>query len=177
LGEYGLTALSLSDLDVRDTVEEDGNTFTENAIKKATYYLRPGNEYAVLADDSGLEIDALQKQPGVYSARFLGESTPYMEKNQKILAMLSDVPEEKRTARFVCVIACAYPDGRVWTTQGTIEGLIAYEPKGENGFGYDPIFYLPAYGLTMAQLTNEDKNRISHRGQALKAMCQKIYKW
>ena len=123
-----------------------------------------------MADDSGLEVDYLDKAPGIYTARFLGEDTPYDIKNQYILDQLEGVPDAARGARFVCAIACAFPDGRILTTRGTIEGQIGYTIAGENGFGYDPIFYLPEYGMTTAQLTPEQKNRISHRGRALEAM-------
>ena len=130
--------------------------------------------YAVLADDSGFSVDALGGQPGVYSSRFLGEDTPYQEKNQTIIGRLKDVPEAERTARFICVIACVLPDGRILTAEGAIEGLVAYEPRGENGFGYDPIFFLPEYGQTTAELPAEEKNRISHRGLALRAMLKQL---
>ena len=123
-----------------------------------------------MADDSGLEVDYLDKAPGIYSARFMGENTSYDIKNQYILDRLKGVPEADRTARFVCAIACAFPDGRILTTRGTIEGQIGYSIAGENGFGYDPIFYLPEFGMTTAELTPEQKNRISHRARALEAM-------
>ena len=122
----------------------------------------------VLADDSGLEVDYLNKEPGVYSARYMGENTSYRIKNQIILDRLHGVPDIVRSARFVCVIAAAFPDGRVETRRATIEGRIAQEPAGENGFGYDPIFYLPEKGKTTAQLSAEEKNEISHRGKALR---------
>ena len=128
----------------------------------------------VLADDSGLEIDYLDGKPGVQSARFMGHDTPYSIKNKKILEMLEGVPEEKRTARFVSVIAAAFPDGRTVTARGTIEGIIGYEIKGENGFGYDPIFYIPELGKYSAELSLEEKNKISHRGKALRLMKQKL---
>jgi XTP/dITP diphosphohydrolase len=128
----------------------------------------------VLADDSGLEVDAMDKAPGIYSARWEGEDTPYSIKNQKIIDNLKDVPEEKRTARFVCAIAAAFPDGRVVTRRGTIEGRIAYEPAGENGFGYDPIFYVPEFGKTTAELSPEEKNKVSHRGKALEMIREVI---
>ena len=121
----------------------------------------------VLADDSGLEVDYLNKEPGIYSARYEGVDTPYSIKNQIIIDRLAGVPDEKRTARFVCAIAAAFPDGRVETRRGTIEGRIGYEPAGENGFGYDPIFYVPEFGKTTAELSPEEKNKVSHRGKAL----------
>ena len=128
----------------------------------------------VLADDSGLEIDALNKEPGVYSARYMGENTSYHIKNANLIQRLEEVPDEKRTARFVCAMAAAFPDGRTITTRGTIEGRIGYEERGENGFGYDPIFYLPEYGCSTAELSLEKKNELSHRGKALRAMRQKL---
>ena len=124
----------------------------------------------VLADDSGLEIDYLNGEPGVYSARYMGEDTPYTIKNQKILDLLAGVPEDKRTASFVCVIAAVLPDGREFTTKGTIEGIIGYESRGEGGFGYDPIFFVPEFHCSTAELTMEQKNEVSHRGKALRAM-------
>lgn len=124
----------------------------------------------VLADDSGLEIDYLNKEPGIYSARYMGEDTSYRIKNANLIQRLEGVPDEKRTARFVCAIAAAFPDGTVKTTEGTIEGRIGNEEKGENGFGYDPIFYVPEFGCTTAELSEEQKNKISHRGKALTEM-------
>jgi XTP/dITP diphosphohydrolase len=123
-----------------------------------------------LADDSGLEIDYLNKEPGIYSARYMGEDTSYHIKNASLIERLNGVPDEKRTARFVCAVAAAFPDGSVKTVRGTMEGRIGYEEKGENGFGYDPIFYLPEYGCTSAELSGEEKNKISHRGKALRAI-------
>ena len=127
-------------------------------------------ETIVLADDSGLEVDYLDKEPGIYSARYGGVDTPYKIKNKLIIDRLEGVKDSERTARFVCVIAAAFLDGHVETTRGTIEGQIALEEKGENGFGYDPIFYVPEYGMTTAEMPSEVKNKISHRGKALRAM-------
>lgn len=170
LGNTGYEFLSLKDIGLQDiNIVEDGDTFEANAIIKATAIAKETGEM-VLADDSGLEVDYLDKAPGVYSARFLGEDTPYTVKNNHIIKQLEGVPEEKRSARFVCVIACAYPDERVFTTRGVIEGQIGYEERGENGFGYDPIFYVPDFGCTTAELPVEKKNEISHRGRALTAM-------
>ena len=121
----------------------------------------------VLADDSGFEVDYLNKEPGIYSARYMGEDTSYHIKNANLIQRLEGVPDEKRTARFVCAIAAVFPDGRRKTVRAAMEGRIGYEEKGENGFGYDPIFYLPEYGCTSAELSMEEKNRISHRGKAL----------
>ena len=167
-------------------VEENGKTFSENARIKADgiasvlkkMYQNAGKEYTdiVLADDSGLEIDALNKEPGVYSARYMGEDTPYHEKNMSLVSRLEGVPVEKRTARFVCAIAAVLPDGTVIDTQATIEGYIGYEEKGENGFGYDPIFCVPEYNCTTAELSMEQKNKISHRGKALAAMKEELIK-
>ena len=124
----------------------------------------------VLADDSGLEIDYLNKEPGIYSARYMGEDTSYHIKNKSLIDRLEGVPDEKRTARFVCAIAAVFPDGKELVVRGTVEGIIGYEEKGENGFGYDPIFYLPERGCTTAELSPEEKNSISHRGNALRLM-------
>ena len=154
-------------------VEEDGSTFEENAIIKAKAISEKAG-CLVLADDSGLEIDYLDKEPGVYSARYMGEDTPYTIKNHKLIERLDGVAKEDRTARFVCVIAAAFPDGKVWTTRGTMEGYIGYEEKGENGFGYDPIFFLDEFGCSSAELSMEEKNKISHRGKALRAMREKL---
>ena len=130
----------------------------------------------MLADDSGLEVDYMDKQPGIYSARWLGEDTSYDVKNQKIIENLQGVPDEKRTARFVCAVAAAFPDGRVITKRGTVEGIIGYEQRGENGFGYDPIFFLPEYGKTTAELDPMEKNKISHRGRALEQIKEELKK-
>ena len=128
----------------------------------------------VMADDSGLEIDYLGGEPGVYSARYLGEDTSYRIKNQNLIDRLEGVPDEKRTARFVCVIAAVLPDGRTLTSRGTIEGIIGREERGGGGFGYDPIFFLPEYGCSTAELSMEQKNEISHRGKALREMKEKL---
>ena len=160
---------SLKDLNLKIDIVEDGSTFEENASIKATTIAKLTGEI-VLADDSGLEVDYLDKAPGIYSARFLGEDTSYDIKNQYIINKLANAKGNERSARFVCAIACAYPDGSVEITRGTMEGVIGYEPKGENGFGYDPIFYIPEYGLSTAELPPEIKNKISHRGQALEQM-------
>lgn len=161
--------LTMEEAGIDIDVVEDGTTFEENAIKKAKEIMEVSNTI-VLADDSGLEVDYLNKEPGVYSARYGGVDTPYDIKNRSIIEKLEGVEDEKRTARFVCVIAAAFPDGTIETTRGTIEGRIGYEQKGENGFGYDPIFYVPEYGMTTAEMPPELKNKISHRGKALVAM-------
>lgn len=157
---------SMAEAGINVDVEENGTTFEENAVKKAEEISKLCGEI-VLADDSGLEIDYLDKAPGVYSARYLGHDTSYDYKNAKILEQLDGVPDEKRTARFVCAMAAAVPGMDTFVVRGTIEGIIGHEIAGENGFGYDPIFYVPRLGKTTAQLTMEEKNKISHRGKAL----------
>jgi XTP/dITP diphosphohydrolase len=170
LSDLQMEILSMKEAGIRIDIEENGTTFQENAIIKAKAVQAYAPEDIVLADDSGLEVDYLNREPGVYSARYMGEDTPYEIKNASIIKRLSEAPEDQRTARFVSAIAAALPDGRILTTEGTIEGTIAYEPAGEGGFGYDPIFYVPAYGKTTAELTAEEKNEISHRGKALRQM-------
>lgn len=166
LGDLDYEILSMKEAGIDADIVEDGKTFEENAIIKATAISKLSG-CLVLADDSGLEVDYMDKMPGIYSARWMGEDTSYRIKNKAIIDKLEGVPDEKRTARFVCVIAAAFPDGRVVTKRGTIEGIIGYEERGENGFGYDPIFFLPEYGKTTAELSPEEKNQISHRGRAL----------
>ena len=166
---------SMKDLHMEIDIVEDGKTFEENAIIKAKAVMEATGEM-VLADDSGFEVDCLNKEPGIYSARYMGEDTPYSVQNAELLRRCEGVPEEKRDARFVCVIACAYPDGTVDTVTGVIEGKIAHEPKGEYGFGYDPIFYLPERGCTTGELLPEDKNAISHRGIAIRKMVDLLKK-
>ena len=166
--------VSLKDDGLQDIeIVVDGKTFEENAVIKAKT-IADITKNIVIADDSGLEVDYLDKAPGVYSARYMGEDTPYTIKNNHIIDLLKDAKGEERSARFVCVIACVMPDGETFTTRGTIEGRIGYEEKGENGFGYDPIFYLPERGCTTAELPPEQKNEISHRGRALKEMYKKL---
>ena len=155
-------------------IVEDGSTFEENALIKArTVHELAGNAY-VMADDSGLCIDALDGAPGIYSARFCGENSTYPEKFAKIFEMLKDVPEEKRTAKFVCSIAVVRPDGSEFTVRGEVCGVLHEKPMGDGGFGYDPIFYVPEFGMTTAQMTKEQKNSISHRGKASRAMAEKL---
>ena len=161
--------ISMKEAGLDVDIVEDGSTFEENALIKASAIHERTGEL-VLADDSGLEVDYMDKAPGVYSARFLGEDTSYDVKNQYIIDQLKDASGKERSARFVCVIAAVFPDGTTKTCRGTIEGEIGYEPAGENGFGYDPIFYVPEYGCSTAQLPPEVKNKISHRGKALEAM-------
>lgn len=169
LADCGYEILSMKQAGIDVDVVEDGSTFEENAIIKATAISKlAGEDCVVLADDSGLEVDYLNKEPGIYSARYEGVDTPYSIKNQIIIDRLAGVEGEARSARFVCAIAAAFPDGRVETRRGTIEGRIAFEPAGENGFGYDPIFYVPEFGKTTAELDPEEKNKVSHRGNALR---------
>ena len=167
--------LSMAEAGVSTDVEEDGNSFMENSFIKARAVARTCKENGiddaiVLADDSGLVVDALNGEPGIYSARYLGEDTPYSIKNAKIIERLNGVSDEDRTARFVCAIACVMPDGREYSAEATYEGAIGYEERGEHGFGYDPIFYLPDRGVYSAELDPDEKNRISHRGKALRMM-------
>lgn len=166
LGDLNYEILSMKEAGIDMEIIEDGTTFEENAVIKATA-INKAVGCLVLADDSGLEVDYMDREPGIRSARWMGEDTSYHIKNQKIIENLAGVPDEQRTARFVCAIAAAFPDGRVITKRGTIEGIIGYEERGENGFGYDPIFFLPEYGKTTAELSPEEKNEISHRGRAL----------
>ncbi len=167
--------LSLKQAGISAEIEENGKSFEENAVIKAKEIAKL-TDGIVLADDSGLEIDYLNKEPGIYSARYLGEDTPYTEKNRIILERMEKAEGEERTARFICAMAAVLEDGTVITTCGKMEGRIGYESKGENGFGYDPIFYLPEYGMTSAQLSPEEKNRISHRGKALEKMKAELLK-
>jgi len=171
--DLDIEVMSMEEAGIDIDVIEDGETFEENAIKKAAE-IQAISGQLVLADDSGLEVDYLNKEPGIYSARYAGEGTSYRIKNQMIIERLEGVPDEKRTARFVCAIAAAFPDGTVVTRTRTIEGRIGYNEAGENGFGYDPIFYVPEYNCTTAQMPSELKNRLSHRGQALKAIKEPI---
>ena len=169
LGALPLEILSMKEAGVSADIVEDGKTFEENALIKARAICKLAGEM-VLADDSGLEIDYLNKEPGIYSARYMGEDTSYHIKNKSLIDRLEGVPDEKRTARFECAIAAVLPDGKELVVRGTVEGIIGYEEKGENGFGYDPIFYLPERGCTTAELPPEEKNSISHRGNALRLM-------
>lgn len=175
LGDLDYEILSMKEAGITADIVEDGKTFEENAEIKAKAISKLAN-CLVLADDSGLEVDYMDKQPGIYSARWLGEDTSYDVKNNKIIENLKGVPDEERTARFVCAVAAAFPDGRVITKRGTIEGIIGYEQRGENGFGYDPIFFLPEYGKTTAELSLEEKNKISHRGRALEQIKEELKK-
>lgn len=177
LADLGAEVLSMKEVGIDIPIEEDGLTFEENAVIKAKAVGACAQDAIVLADDSGLEVDYLDKQPGVYSARYMGEDTPYEVKNAAIVRKLAGAVGEERSARFVCAIAAALPDGRILTTQGVIEGEIARKPAGEEGFGYDPIFYVPDFHATTAELSPEQKNAVSHRGRALRAMKKKLARY
>ena len=181
----GWNVLSLKDAGIDAEIEENGTTFEENAKIKAegirNWCLENGipgcsgisaKEIIVLADDSGLEIDYLNKEPGIYSARYAGTNTSYDIKNSLLLSRMKGVPDKQRTARFVCAVAAVFPNGDKEVVRGTMEGCIGYEIAGANGFGYDPIFFLPEYGCTSAELAPEKKNELSHRGEALRMMRQ-----
>ena len=174
LEDLGLPVLSLKDAGITADVEENGTTFEENAQIKAKAIMEMTGAL-VLADDSGLEVDALDKEPGIYTARYRVHDTSYNINNQNIIDRLEGKVGEERSARFVCAIAAAFPDGRVLITRGTMEGQIGYEEKGENGFGYDPIFYLPEYQCYSAELSLEEKNKLSHRGKALRLMKERLH--
>jgi len=175
LEDFPFDVVSMEEAGVSKDIEETGSTFEENALIKAREVFKITGKM-VMADDSGLEVDYLNGAPGIYSSRFAGEGATDQDKNNKLLELLKDVPMEKRTARFICVIAVVFPDGSDFTVKGTFEGYIAFKPEGSNGFGYDPLFYLPEYGMTAAQLESEEKHRISHRGKALRLMVQELEK-
>ena len=168
LGDVGVELLSLSDVGIDRAIPEEGDSYQENALAKARGYAALSG-MLTLADDSGIEVDALGGAPGVRTARYAGEHASDAERNALLLRSIAGVPEAERTARFRCVIALAWPDGRTEVTEGTVEGRIAREPRGEHGFGYDPVFFVPEYGRTMAELPEEVKNRISHRARAAAA--------
>ena len=183
LADLQIPVLSMKEAGISIDIEENGTAFEENAVIKAktiaeyiTKSMKNDENTIVLADDSGLEIDYLNKEPGIYSARYMGEDTSYTIKNANLIQRLEGVPDEKRTARFVCAIAGVMTDGTNLITRGTVEGIIGYEEKGENGFGYDPIFYLPEFQCYSAELSPEQKNKISHRGKALEQMKEQIKK-
>lgn len=173
--DTGMEVISMKEAGISIDIDEDGSAYEENALIKARA-VAAFTDDIVLADDSGLEIDYLNKEPGVYSARYMGEDTSYRIKNANLIERLTGVPDEKRTARFVCAIAAVLPDGRELTTRAAIEGRIGYEERGEHGFGYDPIFYVPRFQKTTAELTEEEKNQVSHRGQALQLMKEELRK-
>lgn len=178
LGDLGVEILSMKEAGIQVDIIEDGKTFEENALIKASAIAKEvqADDVVVLADDSGLEVDYLNKEPGIYSARYMGEDTSYNIKNQNIIQRLEGIEKEQRTARFVCAIAAVFPNGETSVTVGTIEGYIGWEPAGENGFGYDPIFYVEEYNCSTAQLPMEVKNQLSHRGKALRSMKEKLIK-
>ncbi len=175
LADLGMEILSMKEAGVHADITEDGETFAQNAeIKAKAVWLQTGG--IVLADDSGLAVDYLGGEPGVYSARYMGEDTSYDIKNQAIIDRLKGAEGKERSARFVCDIAAVLPDGTVVHTEGFMEGQIAEKPAGTEGFGYDPILYIPELGVTSAELTLEQKNQISHRGKALRAMKEELFK-
>lgn len=173
LADLDIEVQTMGEAGIDVDIEENGMTFEENAIIKAEEISKL-TDAMVIADDSGLEIDCLNKEPGVYSARYLGEDTPYEVKNQMILDRLKDVPKEERTARFVCSMALAEAGKETVTTYGTIEGYIGYQSEGTNGFGYDPIFFVDILGTSTANISAEEKNKISHRAKALNALADII---
>ena len=174
LEELGMQVLSMEEAGIHINIEENGKTFEENALIKAKSIYEMENNSIILADDSGLEIDYLNKEPGIYSARYAGENTSYEVKNQLLLDRLKGVKPDQRTARFVCAIAAVFPDGSSEMVKGVVEGQIGMECKGENGFGYDPIFYIPELHKTTAELSLEEKNKVSHRGRALEIVKELI---
>lgn len=176
LADLNMEVVSMKEAGIQVDIEENGSTYEENALLKARA-VAAFTDDIVMADDSGLEIDYLNKEPGIYSARYLGEDTPYSIKNANLMERLMGVPDEKRSARFVCAIAAVLPGGKELTTRAAIEGRIGYEEKGSNGFGYDPIFYVPEFGKTTAELTGEEKNKVSHRGKALELMKEELRKY
>ena len=173
LKDMNTEVVSMKEAGIHVDVEENGTTFEENAVIKAQAIAALTNDI-VLADDSGLEVDYLNKEPGIYSARYMGEDTPYSVKNQAILDRLEGVAKEERSARFVCAIAAVLPNKEVIVVRETIEGYIGFEIAGCHGFGYDPIFYVDEFGCSTAELTEEEKNVISHRGKALRVMREKL---
>ena len=171
MADMDMEICSMKEAGISLDIEENGTTFEENAQIKAKAICELTGEI-VLADDSGLEIDYLNKEPGIYSARYAGTDTSYDIKNSLLLSRMKGVPDKQRTARFVCAVAAVFPNGDKEVVRGTMEGCIGYEIAGANGFGYDPIFFLPEYGCTSAELAPEKKNELSHRGEALRMMRQ-----
>ena len=178
LADLGAEILSMKEAGISLDIVEDGSSYEANALIKARAVAacEKAQGAVVMADDSGLEVDQLNGEPGIYSARYLGEDTPYSIKNANLIERLNGVPDEKRTARFVCAIAAVLPDGEELAVRAAVEGRIGYEEKGSHGFGYDPIFFVPEFGRTTAELTEEEKNKISHRGQALRLMKAELEK-
>lgn len=173
LANFPFKVLSMQDVGIDEDIEEKGNSFEENAYIKAMRVFRLTGEM-VMADDSGLEVDYLNGAPGIYSSRYGGEHATDQDRNNKLLAALRLVPFEKRTARFVCAISLIFPSGEHFDIKECCEGYIGFEPLGDNGFGYDPLFFIPDYQVTMAQLSLAEKNKISHRGKALRLMVDKL---
>ncbi len=178
MADTGMEVIPMKAAGIRIDIEENGSTYEENALIKARAAASlAADGDIVMADDSGLEIDYLNNEPGIYSARYLGEDTSYHVKNADLLHRLEGVPDRQRTARFVCAIAAVLPDGGELTVRAAIEGRIGYEEKGENGFGYDPIFYVPEFQKTTAELTETEKNKVSHRGKALRLMKEELKRY
>ena len=176
MGDLPLEILSMKEAGIGKEIEENGTTFRENALLKARS-IAPQKDAIVMADDSGLSIDAFDGGPGVYSARFLGTDTPYTEKNAYILSRMKGLKGEERRAYYTCVVAAVFPDGTEQTAEGLMEGEIAEKPSGTNGFGYDPVFFVPEAGLTAAEMAPEEKNRLSHRGKALREIRKTLSLW
>lgn len=168
-----LRVISMEEAGIDLEIEENGNTFEENALIKAREVMRVTGSY-VMADDSGLEVEFLDGAPGIYSARFGGEGIGDAGRNAKLLELMQDVPEEKRRCRFVCAVAVIQPNGSFFTVRGTCEGRLGTEPRGAHGFGYDPLFYMPEYGKTIAEMDMQEKNAVSHRGKALRKMVAEL---
>ena len=176
LGDENYDIQSMKDAGIDCDIDENGQTFEENSLIKARAVAKYASDAIVLADDSGLEIDALNKEPGIYSARYMGEDTSYDIKNANLIERLDGVEKNDRSARFVCAVSAVFPDGTEEAVRGTIEGYIGWEPMGANGFGYDPIFYLWDKDVSTASISPEEKNAISHRGQALRKIKEVIVK-
>ena len=174
MDDLGIPVLSMKEAGIQMDILENGKSFAQNAEIKARAVHSMCHDI-VIADDSGLEIDFLNGEPGIYSARYMGEDTSYHIKNASLIERLDGVPDEKRTARFVCAIAAVLPDGRVLHSRGTIEGIIGYEERGENGFGYDPIFLCG--DTSFAEMDGERKDAVSHRGKALRAFARALQEW
>ena len=180
LSDMDALVVTMKDAGLSAEPEEDGATFLENAVIKAKAVAEKAakssdwKDAVVMADDSGLVIDALNGEPGIYSARYMGHDTSYREKNANLIERLANVPDKERSARFVCAVAAVFPGGKILTAEAAMEGRIAYEEHGQGGFGYDPIFYLPEFDRTSAELSLEEKNSISHRGKALRMMREKL---
>lgn len=175
LKDFPFEVVSMEDVGICDDVEETGRTFEENSMIKAAEISKLSGEI-VMADDSGLEVDYLDGAPGIYSSRFAGDNATDEQRTEKLLRMLEGVPFEKRHARFVCAISVVFPSGRKFTVTGYREGYIAEKQAGSNGFGYDPIFFVPEFNKTTAQMEPEQKHKISHRGNALRAMRAELKK-